>query len=315
MDARIYKYDVAISFSAKDEGLATELNDMLHDRLSTFLYSERQREIAGTDGEDSFSKAFGEESRTVVILYREEWGQTPWTRIEETAIRNRAHNEGYDFALFVPLDARPSVPRWVPKNRLWIGLERWGSKGAAAVIEARAQELGAAPRTETLEDRAARQARQATFESDKADALGGYNGTRAFNKGFQAIGEALRSGVERLNGAQSRTRFSFQQWSNTDPLSNAIIEGLPSGFTLARKLDYTNSLENAWLEAIIWNGPPMLPGRVYFEKLSTKRTQKYHLSYSQGRAYVWLPSDGKAGELSDEAAAEHMLRWYLDNGG
>jgi len=30
---------------------------------------------------------------------------------------------------------------------------------------------------------------------------------------------------------------------------------------------------------------------------------------------VWLSDGGKTGELSDEAAAEHMLRWYLDHGG
>jgi hypothetical protein len=36
---------------------------------------------------DQFSKVFGEESRVVAILYREQWGQTKWTRIEETAIK------------------------------------------------------------------------------------------------------------------------------------------------------------------------------------------------------------------------------------
>jgi hypothetical protein len=43
-----YKYEVAFSFLAQDEALATGLNDLLQDRLATFLYSERQKEIAGT---------------------------------------------------------------------------------------------------------------------------------------------------------------------------------------------------------------------------------------------------------------------------
>lgn len=309
-----FQYDVAFSFMAGDEGLAVQLNDLLQERLSTFLYSERQAEIAGTDGESSFNDVFAKQARCVVILYREGWGQTSWTRIEETAIRNRAHAEGYDFALFMPLDARPTVPRWLPKNRLWIGLERWGTKGAAAVIEARAQELGASPHSETLEDRAARHARQATFENDKADALGGYNGTAAFNQGFQAITEALRLGVERLNAAQSQTQFSFVRWNNEDPASNAIVLGLADGFTLMRNLVYANSLEDAWLEATIWDGAPPLPRRMYVETPKTKRTKRYRIGYSQARQYVWLPDGRKGEELSSEATAEHMLRWYLDGG-
>jgi hypothetical protein len=132
-----YKYDVAFSFLAKDEALATELNDLLADRLRTFLYSKKQGEIAGTDGEETFNDVFRQEARMVVVLYRSNWGQTPGTRIEETAIRNRAYNEGYDFVKFVVLDESGSVPQWLPKTQIWIGLKRWGIPGAASVIEAR----------------------------------------------------------------------------------------------------------------------------------------------------------------------------------
>ena len=313
-EAEGFKYDVAFSFMAGDEGLATQLNDLLQERLRTFLYSERQAKIAGTDGEASFNDVFAKEARCVVILHRDGWGQTSWTRIEETAIRNRAHEEGYDFAIFIPLGEKPSVPKWVPKNRLWVGLDRWGAAAAAAVIEARAQELGAAVHVETLEDRAARHARHADFERDKADAMGGYNGVTAFNQGFQRISEALRTGIDRLNSAQGTTKFSFTRWNENEPLSNPIIQGLPNGFTLTRKLQYANTLgDSSWLEAVIWDGPAMLPNRVYFERPALKRTLKYKLSYSEARAYVWVSSGEPARELSDSAAAEHMLRWYLDN--
>ena len=71
MNGRSYNYDVALSFLAQDERLATELNDLLQDRLKTFLYSKRQGEIAGTDGEQTFNKVFGEEARVVVVLCRD----------------------------------------------------------------------------------------------------------------------------------------------------------------------------------------------------------------------------------------------------
>ena len=113
MSAKDYKYDVAFSFLAEDEELATKINDLIYDRVKTFIYSRRQDELAGTDGEQTFNLVFGTEARTVFVLYRKGWGETPWTRIEETAIRNRAFEEGYDFVLFAPMDKPTTVPKWL----------------------------------------------------------------------------------------------------------------------------------------------------------------------------------------------------------
>jgi hypothetical protein len=140
-----FKYDVAFSFHREDEGLATRLNDLLQDRFSTFLYSKRQEILAGTDGEESFSRVFAKEARCVVVLYRKEWGETPFTRIEQMAIRKRAFEEGYDFTLFIPTEDRTSLPPWMPRQRLYWGLKRFALSGAAGAIEARIQELGGEP--------------------------------------------------------------------------------------------------------------------------------------------------------------------------
>ncbi|MER9236229.1 hypothetical protein NKI56_29970 [Mesorhizobium sp. M0622] len=43
--------------------------------LKTFIYSERQKELAGTDGQTTFSEVYGKKARIVVILYRTEWGK------------------------------------------------------------------------------------------------------------------------------------------------------------------------------------------------------------------------------------------------
>ena len=141
MAAIAYEYDVAFSFLAQDELLATNLNDLLQDRLNTFLYSKRQGELAGTDGEQTFNSVFGEKARVVVVLYRAGWGETPWTRIEETAIRNRAFEHGYDFVKFIPLDDQPSVPKWLPRTQLWLGLKRWVLRGLQVYLTCHAEQL------------------------------------------------------------------------------------------------------------------------------------------------------------------------------
>lgn len=70
MSEKDYKYDVAFSFLQQDEELAMKLSQLLAGRLSTFVYSRKQGEVAGSDGEQRFNKVFGEEARVVVVLYR-----------------------------------------------------------------------------------------------------------------------------------------------------------------------------------------------------------------------------------------------------
>jgi hypothetical protein len=96
-----FQYDIAFSFTKEDEGIATQINDLLQDRYRTFLYSKAQEKLAGTDGEETFNAVFKEQARSVAVLLRPEWGSTPWTRIEQTAIRNSAFDHTYDFATFI----------------------------------------------------------------------------------------------------------------------------------------------------------------------------------------------------------------------
>jgi hypothetical protein len=151
-----YKFEIAFSFLAHDESLAYAINDLIADRVETFIYSKRQEELGGTDGEIAFNEVFGKQSRTVAVLYRDGWGGTPWTRIEENAIRNRTFNEGWDFVTYVLLDKKSVVPIYVPKVQIWVDFERWGINGAATIIEQRIKEKGGDFRNETIEDRANR---------------------------------------------------------------------------------------------------------------------------------------------------------------
>jgi hypothetical protein len=70
--------DLAFSFLQEDEHVALQINELVKDRLPTFIYSEHQEELAGTDGEKTLNRVFSDEARVVVVLYREGWGETPW---------------------------------------------------------------------------------------------------------------------------------------------------------------------------------------------------------------------------------------------
>lgn len=308
-----FEYDVAFSFLAQDESVATELNDALSDRVNTFLYSKRQERLAGTDGEKTFNSVFGEKSRCVVVLYRETWGTTSWTRIEETAIRNRAHEEGYDFALLVPLGKPSTTPKWFPKNRIWIGLERWGVAGAAVAIEARIQELGGTPHQETLEERVARHARAVEFKAERNAALNSHEGVKAFGGEFESVRATIKRGVDRINAQQTSYKLEFRGMPHQR--GPCYVLGLERGLEVSARGLYINTLEDAYLNATLWTGAPPMPGFYNFEKPVPHRALKYTLDYLLSKSYVWKQQADHNRSYSSESLADEILMWYLGNGG
>src|SRR6056297_3068211 len=98
-DKEDFKYDIAFSFLADDEQIAIDISERIKDKFEVFIYSKRQEDLVGTDGQDTFSEIFKDKARTVLVLYRQNWGRTNWTRVEETAIKDRWFNKGYDFLL------------------------------------------------------------------------------------------------------------------------------------------------------------------------------------------------------------------------
>ena len=136
-----YKYDIAISFLSRDEPLASELYGRLSEQLAVFVYPKKQVDLAGTNGIESFRVAFRSQARLIVVLYRDGWGETPWTRIEQTAITERVL-EGWDCLFFVMLDRAATPPKWLPKTYIRFNFEEYGLEQAIGAIKGRLQEIG-----------------------------------------------------------------------------------------------------------------------------------------------------------------------------
>src|SRR4030043_1433232 len=111
MTYRAFKYDVVFSFLKGDEDLVSRIDTLLHGRFKTFVPSRREVFIAHTDFERTVHRVFGREARIVTVFYRGSWGRTGCTLLEETTLRNRAHEEGYDFILLIPVDIRSEERR------------------------------------------------------------------------------------------------------------------------------------------------------------------------------------------------------------
>lgn len=302
-----YKYDVAFSFLAQDEEIATGLNDMLQDRVKTFLYSRKQGDIAGTDGEKTFNKVFSEETRLVVVLYRSDWGKTSWTRIEETAIRNRAFDHGYDFVIFIPLEEPPSVPKWLPRTQLWVGIKRWGISGAASVIEARIQELGGEPHEETVTERASRLERSLKFSERRQRFLGSEQGVSAANKEF----DSLRIELEQLISIiKSTTSLSYKL--KFVPQKIVILAPRFPAVSVDWRYHFANTLAEAQLDITLWNGHPPFPGVMHFENPARFEIKRFTFDLSPNDEYRWVSSNLPKRSYSTGELASFIMKYCMD---
>lgn len=309
MDKEEFEYDVASSFHSQDEGLATTLNDLIQDRFKTFLYSRKQEVLAGTDGEETFNRIFGKQARLVVIFVRKEWGETPFTRIEQTAIRNRAFDNGFDFTLFIPTDDLKELPPWVPKTRLWFGLERFGLQGAAAVIEARLQELGSEPRVESVADRAARFERARQFQAAKDQFEHSFEGVQLANQAFDRVIAAMGHKVEEI--ARSSTS-ELQQLRLTNHAHTWLLRGLDVAMTVEWRRNAANSLAGARVMARTFDGVPSLPGIMVFDQPNRLQIWQFEYSLLSPGRQGYVSTAEKHRSFTDDELADHLLKQYLD---
>lgn len=304
-----YRYAVAFSFLAEDESCALRLSDLLHDRLTTFVYSEQQKEVAGRDGEQVFSSVFGKDARLVIVLYRPSWGSTKWTRIEETAIRNRAFEEGYDFVTFMPLETPCEMPRWLPKSQIWIDYPRWGDEGTAAIIENRAQQLGGIVREESVEDRAERLQRAHKFERERETFLVTSNGVDASYREFAILQKEVEELIGRIGEYAPSIRYIVKGISN-----QFVILGGRLGLSVQWLCQYANNLKDAKLEVGLWDGHPPYPGMYHMTGAPTcRRKMTFRFGLLAPEKPGWIPGSQSNRQFESTALAAFLVRFYMDS--
>lgn len=310
MAQSIYKYDVAFSFLAQDEALAMQMNDRLQDRVKTFIYSERQKEIAGTDGEETFGRVFREESLLVVVLYRAAWGETKWTRVEQTAIRARGFDHGHDFVKFIPLDDPAKVPPWLPPTHIYIGLKRFGVDGAAAVIEQRIRELGGHAHQETVEEHAQRLERSLEF-SKRREQFAWDVGAREAAERVEELPDLLRAVAESIQRSSSiLLKVQVERSMGTV----TYLGGLRQVFAITWHRQYANKLTNSDLRVSLMSHLPSGPGRWVIEQPTVSKTWHFKYDLMPSETGGWIESEARSRNFSNSELAEHLVRLYMQHG-
>lgn len=279
-----FGYDVAISFLADDLSLAEKLAGLLRDRMSVFLFTERQGDIAGSDGVETLSAVFAREARLAVVLYRPGWGETPWTRVEETAIKTRGLEQGWDFLLVIPVDTDPTVPVWVPRPQIWLSYARYGLPTAVAVLERKLEELGGEAKPVTAESRAREYARHSEWKAERERQRRSQEGVDAAKAHVTQLFDELERAVS--HGAAD---LAFEQrHPNVARIWTQLPDRKGTTVTLHWSQPWGNVLEQSALHVRLWRGYASVGGEVLaFEEPVRLEGHEFDFEYGESGKWVW----------------------------
>ena len=307
------KLDVAISFLVKNEAIARHLNDKLEGLLSTFFFPRKQEELVGTDGLESMREPFTD-ARIAVVIYDEPWGETPWTRVEATAIKDRCLAQGWEGLVFVQVNKKSKLPKWLPNTHVRFSLEDYPIEQLAGAIKMRVQEQGGEIKKLDAVARAKQVRSEQEYLADR-DAL-----VRDQNWIHNVVHASVRSNMQEvarlvgeLNkdggfsiqvGAQDRQAVMRQGWVSvgcgwTQPIANLVADDPNYGECHVRVAEFS--------------GQVLLPGErgMYMSRPTVLKEHKFKVVVSQTRDLMWKEK-GKSELIPADKLADRIVQIFLD---
>jgi hypothetical protein len=302
-----YKFDVAISFLNRDEPLAVELHDRLSEYLSVFVYSKHQESLAGTDGLDSFRAAFRSDSRLIVVLYRDGWGDTPWTRVEETAIKERVLADGWDCLFFVMLERTASPPKWLPKTYLRFNFEEYGIEQAVGAIKTRLQEIGGTLKPLDVLQQAKTVERRAAFFAERERLFTSHEGVQAFRQVVVSLFEHVEQRIAEINSSTS-VKARVGRTASACIVTNGRVSLVLSWHPRA-----ANRLDDSPLIVREFNAAVLLPGErgTYLREPLEISESRYQPELSMGGAWCWVREAKPKEHLTSDQVGDICVSSFL----
>jgi hypothetical protein len=306
-------YDVAISFLARDEATAKALADQLEaGGLKVFFFPRRQKDLAGTNGMETMRAPFLE-ARVVVILFKEPWGKTPWTGVEQTAITERCLAGGWPSLMFVQLDKTSAIPRWLPTTHIRFSFPDYGLDQLVGAIKARVQEHGGRVTPPDAMSEARRVQRERQYLADREGLMSDQRwiGTVVHPSVQQTMTELVR-----LAGEVNKNH-SFQIQAGEGDKTCVLRSGYVS-MAVGWRQPFLNRVSDhgsnkCYLRAGEFSGTVFLPGErgIIIYRPKPLKEHRFKVEVAQDRKLVWV-EDGKKEHIHPDRLADHIMRYFLD---
>jgi hypothetical protein len=198
-----------------------------------------------------------------------------------------------------------SVPKWLPKPRIWLGIGREGVAGAAAILEARIVEAGGETVEQTAEDHAMNVARRLEKRLEVRNWLLRPEALQAAVKEFESLVSVLEDQARSLGEKQRTIRIELEVSRQYGVL--AVLRTPLASTTFGWHTEYSNSLNGSALTVREYNGAYLLYRR-HDEILKCASTTEYQFAVSEASEYGWVLRRDETEFYASEALADHYLK-------
>lgn len=295
------EYDVAISFLHRDLAFAEQIRERLAPGLHAFVYAREQEEVALDDGMERFRTVFKDNAKISLVLHRGGWGHTPWTSIEESAIRDRCLRTSFRSLAIVTLDDS-ALPEWVPDTHISFNAAEYPLEQLIGAIKRKAEvdfDLRIAP--ESALDIARRRMQEEEYRQQTTAYFMTPEGAQAV---LQSAEEMFALFCEKAKGFRNQT-LQWQPECGFDRTMAVARLGYGS-VQLLYRAPYSNRVGR--LRIRLFNGGLPIPGRneVPLAEVSDIGNIEFDATRTPSLGICWVSSDG-----SDPMSAEQVAEFAV----
>jgi hypothetical protein len=305
-----FRYDAAISFLVQDISIATALYEQLSGSLKVFFFPRNQEELAGTDGLESMRIPFFEESRINVVVYRERWGNTPWTGVEAAAIRDSCLNCEFRNVFFFMVEPKDRKPKWLPDTPVRFNYGEFTLEQAVGAIKARIQERGGHFEPPTPLKKAEQLKGEQKYQSAKSR-MNSEEGINQIRAEVTALIRRIESQIGELK-ANGHPEIECE----AHPNEHIILRHQKVGMIIRWRQRFTNSLEHSGLDVEEYSSKLLfnreLRSYMYSQPPTVIKTLQFEPELSRAFAYGWKPVNKTTEYVSTERLADLCLIQFID---
>lgn len=301
------EYDVAISFLVADEKIASSIKAGLGG-LNVFFYPHKQEELIGTNGIESMRAPFLT-ARVNVILFRERYGNTPWTGVELSAIQDSCLRTRYQSLVFVELDKRDAKPDWLPDTHIRCMLGDFTVDQIVGAIKNKVQENGGKIRRTDAKTEALRVQQEAEYLADRQKMLRGAQWVDGTVRPM--VDWTLNRVVELVRETATQTGMAFEAGRGRDHVVTSdrrisVVAGWKQAI-------FGNVEQDAYFWVREFSGPISVPGILVSYPFEPKllREHKFTVDVTLARELCWRKS-GASEQIPGDELADRVVMILLD---
>ena len=259
---------------------------------------------------------FVNQSRINLVIYREQWGNTPWTSVEAAAVKDGCLANAFRNLFFFVAEPTGALPRWLPDTHVRFNYSDFTLEQAVGAIKLRVQERGGQftpltplKRAEILKAEDDFRWAKSRMNSEEGLALIQRNVLGLFQEVERQCAAVSASGHAQIRYETTfKERSSYRSCILTDDRVGMIISWHQQ---YSNTLDHTQFLVQEFTNGLIFNSE--LGRKTYFDQPKPIGDTKYDPDLSRSREYGWKKRADQTSEfLTSTLLAEKCVIQFLD---